>query len=174
MSLRAAIAGSTGRTLPWATLTSIAAALFATAVRAEDRPVATTAINTLFDRWESPTGPGCAVSITQGQRVVFTGAYGSAIVEGPVANTATTSFHIASVSKQFTAFAIHLLRAEGRLSLGDEVRNYVPELHDFGTPITIDDLLHHRSGLRDQWSLLALSGRRLEDTITQEDVTRIL
>ncbi len=174
MIMRAAIARSAGRKLPWTTLIGIAAALFATPALAGDRPAAAAAINTLFDRWKSPVGPGCAVSVTQGQRVAFTGAYGSAIVEGPVANTATTSFHIASVSKQFTAFAIHLLRAEGRLSLGDDVRNYVPELHDFGMPITINDLLHHRSGLRDQWSLLALSGRRLEDTITQEDVTRIL
>ncbi|MCE4557855.1 serine hydrolase domain-containing protein [Roseateles cellulosilyticus] len=157
-----------------AILIGLAAALSPALVLAEDQLVAASAINALFDRWKSTDGPGCAVSVTQGQRVVFTGAYGSAIVEGAVANTATTSFHIASVSKQFTAFAIYLLRAEGRLSLKDDVRKYVPELHDFGMPITLDDLLHHRSGLRDQWSLLALAGRRLEDTILQEDVIRVI
>jgi CubicO group peptidase (beta-lactamase class C family) len=157
-----------------AALIGIFAVLPTTQARAQERPLVSSAIDALFDRWKGPAGPGCAVSVTQGQQVVFTGAYGSAIVEGPVANTASTSFHIASVSKQFTAFAIHLLQAEGKLSIDDDVRKYVPDLHDFGAPIRIADLLHHRSGLRDQWSLLALSGRRLEDTITQDDVIRAI
>jgi len=128
----------------------------------------------LFDRWKGPDSPGCAVSVTQGQQRLFAGAYGSAILETRTPNTPTTSFHIASVSKQFTAFAIHLLQAEGKLSVEDNVRKYVPELHDFGRPIRLADLLHHMSGLRDQWSLLALSGRRPEDTITQDDVLRAI
>jgi len=75
----------------------------------------------LFDRWKGPDSPGCAVSVTQGQQRLFAGAYGSAILETRTPNTPTTSFHIASVSKQFTAFAIHLLQAEGKLSVEDNV-----------------------------------------------------
>jgi CubicO group peptidase (beta-lactamase class C family) len=132
------------------------------------------AIDALFSRWQAPDSPGCAVSVTKGQELVFEGAYGSAVITSRLSNTPDTVFHIASVSKQFTAFAIYLLQSEGKLSVDDDVRKYVPELHDFGHPIRLADLLHHTSGLRDQWSLLALTGRRLEDTITQDDVVRAL
>ncbi|MGK6355364.1 serine hydrolase [Sphingomonas sp. DT-207] len=131
-------------------------------------------IDALFNRWKEPGSPGCAVSVTQRQHLLFKGGYGSAILEAPTPNTPATIFHIASTSKQFTAFAIYLLQADGKLSVEDDVRKYVPELHDFGHPIRLADLLHHRSGLRDQWSLLALAGRRLEDVITQEDVIRAI
>jgi CubicO group peptidase (beta-lactamase class C family) len=132
------------------------------------------AVDSLFAQWNKAGTPGCAVSVTQGQQLQFTAAYGSAILETATPNTPATAFHIASVSKQFTAFAIYLLQSEGKLSVEDNVRKYVPELHDFGQPIRIVDLLHHMSGLRDQWGLLALAGRRPEDTITQEDVLRAI
>jgi CubicO group peptidase (beta-lactamase class C family) len=83
-------------------------------------------------------------------------------------------FHLGSVSKQFTAFAIYLLVQDGRLSLDDDVRKYLPKLHDFGKVITIRQLLHHTSGVRDQWNLLRLAGWRLEDVITNDDVARLL
>jgi CubicO group peptidase (beta-lactamase class C family) len=79
-------------------------------------------------------------------------------------------FHVASVSKQFTAMAIHLLAQDGKLSLDDDVRKYLPELHDFGKTITIRHLLHHTSGLRDQWDLLLLAGWRMGDVITEQDI----
>ena len=72
--------------------------------------------------------------------------------------TPSTPFHVASVSKQFTAFAVLLLAQEGRLSLNDDVRHHVPELPDFGQVIRIHHLLHHTSGLRDKLNLLALAG----------------
>lgn len=139
--------------------------------RSEDN---TAAVDALFKAWQAPDSPGCAVSVTKSQRLVFKSAYGNAVVTEHTPNTPTTTFHIASVSKQFTAFAIYLLQADGKLSIEDDVRKYVPELHDFGRPIRIADLIHHTSGLRDQWSLLALAGRRLEDTITQDDVLRAI
>jgi CubicO group peptidase (beta-lactamase class C family) len=132
------------------------------------------AVDALFDQWQRADSPGCAVSVTQGQQLLFTGAYGSAILETRTPNTPSTIFHIASLSKQFTAFAIYLLQSRGKLSVDDDVRKYVPELHDFGRPIRLVDLLHHMSGLRDQWGLLALSGRRSEDTISEEDVLRVI
>jgi len=131
-------------------------------------------VDALFSAWSAPGAPGCAVAVTRAGEVLFTGAYGQAVIETGTANTPTTAFHIASVSKQFTAFAIQLLAADGRLSLDDDVRGYVPELHDFGAPITISHLLHHTSGLRDQWELLVMRGRRHEDTISQQDVLTAL
>jgi CubicO group peptidase (beta-lactamase class C family) len=78
------------------------------------------------------------------------------------------------VSKQFTAFAIHLLAQEGKLSLDDDIRKYLPELHDFGKVITIRHLIHHTSGLRDQWNLLTLAGWRMDDVITEEDILELV
>ena len=89
--------------------------------------------------------------------------------------TPRSVFHVASVSKQFTAAAIHLLAQDGKLSLDDEVRKHVPELADFGEPVTIRHLLHHTSGIRDQWSLLGLAGWRYSrDLITDDDVMSLL
>ena len=89
--------------------------------------------------------------------------------------TPTTVFHVASMSKQFTAASILLLAQENKLSLDDPVRKYIPELPDFGTPVTIRELLHHTSGLRDQWDLLDLSGWRYShDLITDADVLYVV
>jgi CubicO group peptidase (beta-lactamase class C family) len=81
---------------------------------------------------------------------------------------------VASVSKQFTAFAVTLLADQGKLSLDDDIREYLPELHDFGTTITIRHLIHHTSGLRDQWTLLAMAGWRLDDVITLEHIMKLV
>ncbi|RZJ16477.1 MAG: hypothetical protein EON91_13165 [Brevundimonas sp.] len=155
----------------------MAAALTLTAGQAQTQTLAQVparSVDALFSQWTAPGAPGCAVAVTRAGEVAFTGAYGQAVIETGRANTPTTAFHIASVSKQFTAFAIQLLAAEGRLSLDDDVRKYVPELHDFGAPITVSHLLHHTSGLRDQWELLVMRGRRHEDTISQKDVLTAL
>jgi CubicO group peptidase (beta-lactamase class C family) len=97
-----------------------------------------------------------------------------ASIEHDARNSPMTVFHIASVSKQFTAFAIHLLAQEGKLSLDDDIRKYLPELHDFGKTITIRHLIHHTSGLRDQWNLLTLAGWRMDDVITEEDILKLV
>ena len=69
-----------------------------------------------------------------------------------------TIFEAGSVSKQFTAAAILLLAREGKLSLDDQARKYVPELPDYGAPLTIRQMLNHTSGLRDWGSVVAIAG----------------
>jgi CubicO group peptidase (beta-lactamase class C family) len=83
---------------------------------------------------------------------------------------------VASVSKQFTAAAIMLLAADGKLSLDDDIRKHLPEIPDYGHTITIRHLLHHTSGLRDQWDLLIMArgGRFEENRITEADVLEIV
>ena len=89
--------------------------------------------------------------------------------------TPASVFHVASVSKQFTATAILLLAADGKLSLDDDVRKLIPELPDFGDRVTIRHLLHHTSGIRDQWDLLNLAGWRYSrDLISDDDVLQML
>ena len=91
-------------------------------------------------------------------QAVIRAAYGGADLEHDVPITIDTIFEAGSVSKQFTAAAVVLLARAGKLSLDDEVRKYVPELPDFGAPITIRQLLQHTSGLRDWGNLAALAG----------------
>jgi CubicO group peptidase (beta-lactamase class C family) len=94
-------------------------------------------------------------------------------IEHGVAISPATVFDVGSVSKQFTAFAIYLLAQEGKLSLDDDVRKYLPELNDFGKTITIQHLLHHTSGLRDHNSLLGLTGRMYDDVLTEDDILNV-
>ena len=147
---------------------SAACLLMSSAAAADSR------IDALFSQWNKPNSPGAVLAVIQDGKVVQRGAYGMADIERAAPNQASTVFHVASVSKQFTAFAIYLLAQDGKLSLDDDVRKYIPEMHDFGATITIRNLIHHTSGLRDQWNLLALAGWRLEDVITEDDVMRLV
>jgi CubicO group peptidase (beta-lactamase class C family) len=72
------------------------------------------------------------------------------------------------VAKQFTAAALVLLQEEGKLRLEDPVRKYVPELPDYGAPLTIRHLLNHTAGVRDWGTVLSLTGSgRGDRVITQ-------
>ena len=111
----------------------------------------------------------------QNGELVYERGYGMADLDHGVPNTPGTVFHVASVSKQFTAAATLLLVDEGRLSLEDPADRYVPQLPRFGTPITIGQMILHTSGLRDQWELLQLSGWRYSlDLITDDDVMSVV
>lgn len=131
-------------------------------------------VDKLFAAWDKPDTPGASLAVVRDGQIVYSRGYGLANLEYGARNAPSTVFHVASLSKQFTAFAIHLLAQEGRLSLGDEVRKFVPELQVQGPPITIRHLLHHTSGLRDQWILLTLAGLRLDDGITEGDILGLL
>jgi CubicO group peptidase (beta-lactamase class C family) len=147
-------------------------ALVAAQPAAPDR---TARLDAIFAEFDSTESPGCAVGVYQGDRLVAARAYGMANLDHDVPLTPSTVFHVASVSKQFTAAAILLLAQEGKLSLDDDVRKYVPELPDFGRRIAIHHLAHHTSGIRDQWALLGLAGWRYSrDLITDDDVMWLL
>jgi CubicO group peptidase (beta-lactamase class C family) len=89
---------------------------------------------------------GCAVGVFQNGKIAMSKGYGLASVEFGAPITPRTPFIMGSVSKQFTAAAIALLVEQGRISLTDDIRKYVPELHDYGKRVTIDHLVHHTSG----------------------------
>jgi len=116
-----------------------------------------TAIDRSF-AWTNTRSPGCAVGVARNGTPVLTRAYGMANLEYDVPNTPETIFESGSVAKQFTAAAVMLLVQEGKLALDDDVRKHLPEVPDFGEPITVRHLLTHTSGLRDQWGLLGLTG----------------
>ena len=123
--------------------------------RAQDLPARVDKIFARFDQ----TSPGCAVGLAKDGRPVYTQGYGLANLEYRVPLTDSTVLESGSVAKQFTASALVLLAQDGKLSLDDDIRKYLPEVPDFGRVIRIRNLLTHTSGLRDQWGLLGLEGR---------------
>ena len=139
-------------------------------------PIATDAagrVAQVMSDYDSTT-PGGVVAVVRGGKLVFARGYGMANLEHGIPNTPATVYHMASVSKQFTAFATLLLADEGRLSLDDDIRTHLPELPDFGTRITIRHLIHHTSGIRDQWTLWGMAGGRLDDVITHADLMNLI
>ena len=132
-------------------------------------------VDEVFAAVDTPDSAGCAVSVMRRGAIVYERGYGMANLEYGIPITPSSVFHVASVSKQFTALAVALLAAEGKVSWDDDIRKYVPELPDHGVTITLEDLVHHISGLRDQWSLLSMAGWRWEaDVVKQEDVLDII
>jgi CubicO group peptidase (beta-lactamase class C family) len=131
-------------------------------------------IDSLFTKWNKADSPGCAVGVVRNDSLIFSKGYGMANLEYAIPNTPATIFHMASVSKQFTGYAIVLLAGQGKLQLDDDVRKYLSWFPDMKEKITIRHLLNHTSGIRDQWQLLAISGTRLDDVITQEHIVKIL
>ena len=129
------------------------------------------AVFAAFDRTDSP---GCALGVFRDGRIDYARGYGMANLELRVANSPQTVFDIGSTAKQFTAFSILLLAKDGRLSLDDPVRRFVPEVPDYGVPVTIRHLLTHTSGLRDYLELMDLAGIREEDLTTEKDALEVV
>jgi CubicO group peptidase (beta-lactamase class C family) len=115
-------------------------------------------VDEIFAEWRSQESPGCTVAVAEKGRTLLSRAYGMADLEHDVPITTGTVFEAGSVSKQFTAAAALLLVQQGKLSLSDDVRKYVPELPGYGKPITIGHLIHHTSGLRDWGAVAGLHG----------------
>src|SRR5215210_4469274 len=133
----------------------------------------TAKVDKLFDWCNKNDSPGAAIAIIKVNKVIYKRGYGLANLEYDIPLTPATVFHVASVSKQFTAFAITSLANRGKLSLDDDIRKHLPEVADFGKKITIRHLIYHTSGLRDQWEMLAMAGWRLDDVITQDHIRRM-
>jgi CubicO group peptidase (beta-lactamase class C family) len=121
-----------------------------------------------------PGSPGVALAIVKDGESVFEQGWGLANLEYDIPITPATVFDAASVSKQFTAFAVARLIQQGKLSLEDDIRKYLPDMPDYGTTITLRHLLSHASGLRDQWTLLALAGKPNGDVVSQADTLNII
>lgn len=131
-------------------------------------------ISQLFSKYSGKNTPGAAIAIVRNGKMVYKNGFGMANLEYDIPVTPSTIFHIASVSKQFTTFAILLLEKEGKLSLDDDIRKYLPEVPDFGKKITLRNLATHTSGLRDQWNLLSMAGWRMDDVITREHILKLV
>lgn len=121
------------------------------------------AVDQLFAAYQKAASPGCSLGVIRDGAFAYSKGYGLASLELGVPLSPSSVFYLASVSKQFTAASIVLAAEQGFLSLDDDIHKYIPELPDYGQPITLRQMLHHTSGLRDYLSLLQLSGRNVLD-----------
>ncbi len=128
-------------------------------------------VDAIFARWAGKDAPGCAVAVSREGKPIAVRAYGMADLESHVPATVDSIYEAGSDSKQFTAAALVMLAREGKLSLDDDVRKYLPELPDYGAPVTLRHMLHHVSGLRDWGSVAAVEGwPRNSRTANNQDV----
>lgn len=118
--------------------------------------------------------PGCVAAAAREGGRVHTAAVGLADLSERTPLSVDSVFNIASVSKQFTAFAVLLLEQRGALTLDDPIVRYVPELSASASGVTIRHLLHHTGGLRDYSALLTLQGRKQSDAVTREETIEML
>ncbi len=141
-----------------------------------DRAADPARVDQVFQPWDSPSSPGCAVAVMKDGRIVYERGYGMADLDHDAKITPATVFNVGSIAKQFTAAAILMLVQDGKVSLDDPIRKYIPELPDFGAPITLRQMLHHTSGLRDYEQLLWFDGWRLDspDLLTDGDILYVM
>ena len=132
-------------------------------------------VDLIFKKWDKIDSPGCALAVIQNGSIVYERGYGMADLSHGIPNTPSTLFNHGSDSKQFTTFAILLLEEEGKLTLEDDIRLYIPEVPDLGNKITIQHLIHHTSGLRDYLGLMVFGGwNLLEDFINKPQTFSLL
>jgi len=132
-------------------------------------------VDKLFAQWDKTTSPGCALAVINDGQIIYKRGYGMAKLEDSIVMTPSKIFDIGSVSKQFTATCIVILAEQGKVSIDDDMRKYLPEMPKYEKPITISHLLHHTSGVRDYNSLLSLAGFRPDsDSPTVEEALEII
>jgi len=151
--------------------------VFGIYLAAEARPAGETnnaSVDAVFADYSKPGAPGCALAVYRDGKIVYAKGYGQANIEENVAITPQSVFDIGSTSKQFTAASILLLEKQGKLSVNDDVRKYIPELPDYGQKITILHLLNHTSGLRDYLALIELAGINVDSVTTDEDALQLV
>jgi CubicO group peptidase (beta-lactamase class C family) len=123
-------------------------------------------IDAVFAEFDRGDSPGCAAGVVSSGKIAYARGYGLASLEQLVPITPRTVFDLGSTSKQITSAAVALLIQDGKLSLEDDVRKHLPELPDYGNPITVRRLLDHTSGLRDYTDILSFDGHHEEDWTT--------
>jgi CubicO group peptidase (beta-lactamase class C family) len=131
-------------------------------------------VDKIFSAYDKPTSPGCSLGVIRDGSFVYRHGYGLGSLELAVPLTSESVFYMGSVSKQFTAASIVILAQRGLLSLDDDVHKYMPELPDYGHPITLRQMLHHTSGFRDVLDLLELSGRNAKDIHPFPELLRLV
>lgn len=151
----------------------VAASGIASSAAAQVAPATAARIDNVFKQFTRGT-PGCALLVRKDGATLYAHSYGSASLDLDAPIVQQTVFNIASASKQFTAASVLLLARDGKLSLDDDIRRYVPELPDLGARVTLRQLLTHTSGWRDYIQLLVWQGHEVRDHVTERDAFNVL
>lgn len=133
------------------------------AVRAQDiigvRDARALRADSVFQRFDHTDSPGCALGVYQDGKILYARGYGMASLEHGVAMSPRSVLDVGSISKQFTAMSILMLQREGKLSLDDPIRKYIPEMPAYADKITLRRALSQTSGLRDLYVMMSQTGR---------------
>ncbi|PWV46542.1 serine hydrolase [Chitinophaga sp. S165] len=113
-----------------------------------------TKVDNLFNAYNNINTSGVSIMVIRDSQVIYNRSFGLADVEHKVPATPQTNYRLASVTKQFTAMAIMILKDEGRISLDDPLVKFFPNIHSYGKKITIRHMLNHTSGLLNYGDLI--------------------
>ena len=143
------------------TLTLFAWLLFFNSASGQNYPQTqlTAQVDELFAQWDQEHAPGATIGIYQDGKIVYAQGYGTANLDHNIPLTPGSVLRIGSISKQFMAMCIAILAERQQLSLDDDIRIYLPEMPDYGKPVTIRHLLHHTNGIREYLALVSLAGK---------------
>jgi len=134
----------------------------------QKREITTAQIDAIFSQWDTKDKPGISVGILNDGKIIHAKGYGLANLEHQIPVSPETRFHIGDLAKEFTVYALLLLEKRGQLSLQDDIRKYIPELKSFSHAISIQQLIHHTSGLNNLEVSKALAGWRTGDVFTKK------
>lgn len=141
----------------------------------QDRIHQINTIDSLLNQYYQKNNPGVALAIIEQDKTIYNSQRGISNMEYSIEITDSTAFHIASVSKQFTAYLAVSLEKEGKLSLDDDdIRKYLPELKDLPYKIKLRQLANHTHGLPNLYELAQLRGIEPGDTITHKEIVQML
>ncbi len=130
------------------------------------------AADSVFERFDRTDSPGCALGVYQDGRIQYARGYGMASLEHGVALSPRSVLDVGSISKQFTAMAMLMLQKDGKLSIDDPIRKYIPEMPAYADRITLRRALSQTSGLRDLYIMMGQTGRTFAgDTV---DALRVI
>ena len=128
--------------------------------------------DSVFQRFDRTDSPGCALGVYQDGKILYARGYGMESLEHGVALSPRSVLDVGSISKQFTAMSMLMLQKEGKISLEDPIRKYIPELPPYADKITLRRALSQTSGLRDLYVMMSQTGRTIAgDTI---DALRVI
>jgi len=133
-----------------------------------------TQVDQLFERYDRADSPGCAVGVIRDGKLVHAKGYGMASIELGVSNSTKTVFEVGSLAKPFTAASVLIAAKQGHLSLDDDIRKFLPEIRDYGTPVTIRHLIHHTDGLRNYTALLEMTDLALGELHSRDEVLALI
>src|ERR1700730_12592746 len=131
-------------------------------------------VDRIFAEWNTTSSPGCALAVVKDGHIIYEHGYGMANLELSVAITPQSVFDIGSGAKEMTRPGVLLLVQDSKISLDADIRKYLPEMPDYGSPITIRHLLHHTSGLRNYDDLFDLEGIPEADLTTDRDAMELI